>query len=869
MPHAGETPLLRPVPWFLATAPSPGSEMVERTAVTTLLDRCVDTHHVAMLSAPSGFGKTVAVSQWAARRARATPGSVAWVTLTERLTDVADVLRATLTALEGAARQRDDEAMLRALSAVYRSPTYDAAIAATAALASGVPVTLIIDDFHHARDTLAGAGLNSYVEHCPQWLRLVLLTTDTVGPELTRLRIHGRMAVITAKELAMTAEEVGTAAALLGRPVDAREAQTMLATTGGWPAAVRMQLLSGQDSPAFDADTDLTEYIRSAVLARLRPDLAEFVLSTTVTPRVDGALLAALWGRPDHAALISECASSGLFIERFGSPAGAVYQWHSMFATHCQSILRAQDPRRWRMLNEVVAQELQGRYPLQAVSHAILAEDAPLTTQILTDRWLELLLQSNAEALDRACIAAMSALGEHPELLMIRACCRDIAGDTTGARHLLARAKVLDPGQTMSPRMDFIAALTEVLVSNDHEAMTKAASCAEAWLDDRTVVGASVYPCALFLLGWANSRLRRAERGSAQLESAVHECTAAGMAELAERARQALTFAAAQSGDFDRALAVLRRGGITADTAPALWLTHDGDGIERFAEGWVHFWRAEVDAARDAFLEVGAGAGSGYPDIARAMLAFAAAAVGDRDSLDRAESALGRIADTDTHGVPWTSYRLTARARLAEARGEPSRALELAAQLVGRSHVPMMSALASGISCRLGDTDLARALARAATDPQAQPYSRVYGHLTVALLDTDHDELERALALGAEQRILLPFAEYPDTACLNLLIAHRNRTAHGRFLDDALVVTSRAGQRRERQGPAPLTPREVEVLTYLRTPMTAEEIAVRLSVSVNTLKTHQRAIYRKLGVANRREAVHAAGRLPILQPQNE
>ena len=55
-----------------------------------------------------------------------------------------------------------------------------------------------------------------------------------------------------------------------------------------------------------------------------------------------------------------------------------------------------------------------------------------------------------------------------------------------------------------------------------------------------------------------------------------------------------------------------------------------------------------------------------------------------------------------------------------------------------------------------------------------------------------------------------------------------------------------------------LTPRERDVLVRLRTSATAEEIAAGLFVSVNTVKTHQRAIYRKLGVAGRRAAVRTA-----------
>jgi LuxR family maltose regulon positive regulatory protein len=61
-----------------------------------------------------------------------------------------------------------------------------------------------------------------------------------------------------------------------------------------------------------------------------------------------------------------------------------------------------------------------------------------------------------------------------------------------------------------------------------------------------------------------------------------------------------------------------------------------------------------------------------------------------------------------------------------------------------------------------------------------------------------------------------------------------------------------------------LTRRELEVLHELPTLRTVEEIASGLVVSVNTLKTHLRSLYRKLGVNSRREAVAEARRLGVL-----
>ena len=63
----------------------------------------------------------------------------------------------------------------------------------------------------------------------------------------------------------------------------------------------------------------------------------------------------------------------------------------------------------------------------------------------------------------------------------------------------------------------------------------------------------------------------------------------------------------------------------------------------------------------------------------------------------------------------------------------------------------------------------------------------------------------------------------------------------------------------------PLTGREMAVLVYLPTMLKSAEIASDLFVSVNTVKTHQRAIYRKLGVGNRREAVNQARALNMLE----
>ena len=64
--------------------------------------------------------------------------------------------------------------------------------------------------------------------------------------------------------------------------------------------------------------------------------------------------------------------------------------------------------------------------------------------------------------------------------------------------------------------------------------------------------------------------------------------------------------------------------------------------------------------------------------------------------------------------------------------------------------------------------------------------------------------------------------------------------------------------------PDPLTPRELTILRFLATSMSTTEIAEELCLSVNTVKTHLAAIYRKLPASRRRDAVLRARELELI-----
>ena len=124
---------------------------------------------------------------------------------------------------------------------------------------------------------------------------------------------------------------------------------------------------------------------------------------------------------------------------------------------------------------------------------------------------------------------------------------------------------------------------------------------------------------------------------------------------------------------------------------------------------------------------------------------------------------------------------------------------------------------------------------------------------------------ERALALAEPDRLVLPFAMTGSQQLIEALPRHE--TAHAALLTDILDIMHGSSLTRE-ENPAPLaqelSPSELRVLRYLPTNLSRPEIASELSISLNTVNTHLRRIYAKLGADDRSAAVHRARELRLL-----
>jgi len=139
-------------------------------------------------------------------------------------------------------------------------------------------------------------------------------------------------------------------------------------------------------------------------------------------------------------------------------------------------------------------------------------------------------------------------------------------------------------------------------------------------------------------------------------------------------------------------------------------------------------------------------------------------------------------------------------------------------------------------------------------------------HLALGDRDAAAAAAEDALAAAEPDRLIFPFALTDAAELLDVLPRHE--TAHAALLADIVDVlrgtSSPPTAQESLVHPDELSPSELRVLRYLPTNMTRPEIARELYVSINTVNTHIRNIYSKLGARGRSSAVQRARELRLL-----
>ena len=725
------------------------------------------------------------------------------------------------------------------------------------------------------------------MERPPPNLALLVTTRRDPPWPLPRLRLAGLVAEVRAADLAFRVDETSQLFRQLGVGVNGSQLERLVARTEGWPAGLRLVAmhLKGVDEPEAAVSTfsgedhSVAGYLLTEVLDRESPETIAFLETISVVDLVCADLADALTGRRDGARMLADLAASHLFVQAVGRP-GRWYRLHRLIS----DIVRARPAprRRRRDLHRRAAEWLRGNgLPLEALRSAVSGELWPLTADLAGTHALKLIVSGRGRALERM-LARVSptVLGVHPELAGALALARVAVGSDAEV------ATLIDLGRAASSAVSAgRAARAGVLLGLSATGLARIAGDWEAALTAQGFLPTE--PTALAALRMAGSEIVPVvvanNRGTAalwagDLDAAERHLTAAIAVDLGGMAISQLNAAAyhallrCERGELDLAEAEARRVIDKASTAGlGLAVQSVGAYLTMAQVALDRGGTVEADEWLERLADVEASSPEPHVRLAVALiLATRRDAAGDREA---AITGLRRQAGPDGWRPPpglgerWvaTEAALLARAGAGAAAGE-------LLERIGRPTTAEGMLAVARVHLLLGDLPAAAAIRAAAT-----PARDVRRRVGAAVLDTllaaaagDDDQaihhIEDALTAAMPWSLRRPFLTEPGP--LRPLLKRRieDGSAAPEFALDLLErmsdVSPAAAQ--PRHTPIdPLTERERTVLRYLASTLSTAEIARELYLSVNTVKTHQRSLYRKLGVASRRDAVHRARLLQL------
>ncbi len=890
-----------------------------------LRDRLVrgTTSKLMVVSAPAGFGKSTLLAQWldewldAERAAGATERSAAWLSLDRDDNDPASfwtyVVAALRTAVPGIG-----ETALGLLRAPL--PTLIQTVLTTLLNDLGAlerDAVLVLDDYHVIESREVHEGMAFLIDHLPSRLHVVIVSRADPALPLARLRARGDLAETRAAELRFTPDEaLAYLNGVMGLRLTAGDVAVLEGRTEGWIAALQLAALSMQgrdDKAGFIAgfagdDHYILDFLVEEVLQRQPARIQSFLLQTSVLGRLSGPLCDAVTGQGDGKATLEALDRGNLFLVPLDDRR-RWYRYHHLFADVLHARLLDEQPDVPPELHRRASawHEQNGDLP-EAIRHALAGEDFDQAADLVERAW-PVMRQFRQEAIMLSWLKALpdQLLRRRPVLSVAYAAVLAVSGQFDGVETRLrdaerwldpaagSHAPVAPPTATVVIDEDELRRLpaaiagyraAQALAAGDVPAtMTHARRALDLVTDDDHLERAA----AAGLLGlahWRTGDLETAHRlyadCRASLERAGHIADTLGCTIALADIRLTQGRLRDATGTYERALqlAVAQRGPVLRGTADM----HVGLS-ELYRE------QGDLTAATQHLLraqELGEHAGLPQnPYRWRVAMARLRQAQGDLDGalelLDEAERVYVGDFFPNARPVPALRARVwAARGRLAEAfrwaREQGLSAEDDLSYLREFEYITLARALVAEYRSqraeRSGDQAIAlldRLLHAAEEGDRTGNVIEILVLRAVAL-QTRGDiaaalaALERALVLAEPEGYLRVFLDegQPMAALLEAAAERGIAAGYVRLLRPALGETevrptATAGLTE------PLSDRELDVVRLLATDLGGPGIASELYVSLNTLRTHTKNIYAKLGVNNRRAAVRRARELDLLR----
>ena len=865
---------------------------------------------LTLISAPAGFGKTTLASEWITHCGR----SVAWLSLDEGDGDLTRFLSYLIAAL-----QTIKAGLGESLLPMFQSTQLPHIETILTALLNEINAIaqdfiLVLDDYHAIDSKPVDETLAFLLEHQPPHMHMVIATREDPALPLARSRARSQLTELRAADLQFTPDE---ATEFLNREMglnlSAEDISALESRTEGWIAGLQLAALSmqgHQDSTSFiksftGSHRFVLDYLVEEVLQRQTEHIRSFLLQTAILERLSGSLCDAVTGQKDGRETLETLERGNLFVIPLDDQR-QWYRYHHLFSEVLLAHALEEQPRQIPLLHKrASAWYEQNNLPAEAIRHALAARDFECAAGLIEKmypamdssfqsaawlRWVRKLPDEVVRARPVLSFDYARALMDSGEFEAGKSWLEDteqrlegsadgmivvdeaqfrtlpikialahsnhaqIQGDIRGA------VKYAELALELSPEEDFyshaMAAVTLGMAYLSRGDLDGAQRALSVWMNYCQKVGNIIFAVAtgayLAEIIATQGRLREAERTykqSIQLASTHDQSVRHVTANL----YLGLGLLCHEQGDQQSAAQHLSKSGeLGEQTALMDWRYRWRLAQARLkeSEGDLETALDLLDEARRLYVR------TSLPDF-HPIDALKARVYLRQGRLSEAQEWVrerGLSVDDDLSYLGEFEHITLARVLIAPHQNDPAagsihEAIALLERLLqaaeaGRRMGSVIEILVVKALALQAQGNVSQALAsmeRALTLAEPEGYVRIF---------VDEGEPMRSLIEKQSRNRDHPSSGYADkllTAFIQPVAASRSAILHQK--SDMIE---------------PLSERELEVLKLLRTELSGPEIARELIVSLNTLRTHTKNIFNKLGVNNRRAAVRRAEELDLL-----
>ena len=820
-------------------------------------------NRLTLLSGPPGAGKTTLLAEWIAANG---DSPVAWLSVDGLDDDVTHFWSYLVASLQ----RHEPTVGVEALDLVADAES-DASLAAVESLAADLadvrrPITLVLDDLHRVRARHVFHALDYLIGNLPVVLRVILSTRVDPPLALHRLRARGELLELRQSDLVFTEED---AEAFFLRCGELRLAPAVVRAlterTEGWIAGLQLAALSlrgERDPEAFvrrfaGPHPTVSDYLLGEVLERQPPDIQGFLLETSILGELNASLCDAVTGRSDSHQLLRSLEAQNLFVLSTDASSHS-YRYHHLFAELLQSELRANDRAAWCDAHRRAADwyAAEGR-SADALDHLVRAGLHDRAVDLLIERAMSYHDDGHGKSLlrwiDRF---PPSFFDSSPQRMLDLASVLCAGGRYAEGGRCLEQAEnalavVANPDPVGQARLSGIRSVWAALQGDAALSISWAERAIECYRPDADDGYLDRFPDGLVRAwGWLDdpaaawAARRRCYPFPPVPESIARFLTPATLSQI--------RFIEGHLDEAERlaeeALAFTNPTGVDHPALTEARLTRAG----------VHLERDELDQSEREFetalREAERNSRVAFVVIASLGLARTWAAAGRwNEAIDLISSCRG--ANRPLALPEPFATRVDAAEARALVESSPTEAGRLIARLpagLTTSFLHVRLALARD-NRRVAAQLLART-EQALTTPRRRLEWRLLDARTRSA--TSSESLRAALELAASEGFIRCFLDEGED--LLPLLHEQCGPGPAWFVQDLLAAfksSPKAATPRADGLVEPLSQREQVVLSYLPSWVSSNEIAAELYISLNTLKSHLRSIYRKLGASSRREAV--------------